>query len=230
MIPTTFKEQSKKWRPLTLGHVSNVTLIVDHFIRSILEESCPDPMVRDELWAFLQDDLNKRYKRAKEHTEFLLDVEFEGKSISYNPDFAEELNEVRLDWMRMSDASDANGKVAGDSPAEVNSESLWERFENLFKQKDSLDSTSRDIHDVLQTFYTTSRSRFVDVVCQQVVDHFLLHSKDGPLAVLSDQVVLAATPAQLEAIAGEDMGTRGRRERLAKEISDLTQALKILRG
>lgn len=234
MIPTTFKEQSKKWRELTLGHVSNVILIVDHFIRSILAESCPDPNIRDELWEFCQEDLENRYKRAKDHAQFLLDVELEGKSISYNPEFLETLNKLRIDSMRQPDEAVADGTTAGgplpppDQQGLV--QSMWEHFMNLFQQKNSLEATSRDIHDGLQTFYFTARSRFVDVVCQQVIDHFLLHSPDGPLAVLSNKVVLAATPEQLERIAGEDMATRLRRETLTRQIEDLSKALKVLRG
>lgn len=87
MLPTTFKEQSKKWAPMARAHVSNAILIVHHFIFTVLERCCPDPTVRDELWTFLLDDLRMRYQRAVDHTEFLLTVEFEGTSMTYNPTF-----------------------------------------------------------------------------------------------------------------------------------------------
>ncbi|KAL7948606.1 P-loop containing nucleoside triphosphate hydrolase protein [Trichoderma barbatum] len=62
--------------------------------------------------------------------------------------------------------------------------------------------------------------RVVDEVCRQAIDYYLLDAENGPLAVLSDDVVLNMTAEQLEVIA----------ERLTKEVESLTQALKILTG
>lgn len=210
-----------------MGHVSNAILVVHHFIHSILEESCPDPNIRANLWEFLQDDLEKRCRRAMDHAKFLLEVEFEGKSITYNPIFDETLNITKLDWKR--DAN-KNAGVKDSTDQLLDVQSVWHLVENMLRQKSSLEARCRDIHDVLFTFYKIARSRFVDVLCQQVIDHFLLHASDGPLAVLSDQVVLAASPDQLETIAGEDMATRGKRETLTREIDRLGEALKILKA
>ncbi|KAM5345272.1 hypothetical protein ACJ41O_011134 [Fusarium nematophilum] len=231
MLPTTFKEQSKKWPPIARAHVSNAILVVHHFIRTVLNSCCPEPSVRDELWAFLLDDLQQRYKRAVEHTEFLLNVEFEGKSITYNPSFNSALSRNKGAHDKAVD-NIMNGVNAfyTHSRISIPESSLRHIIEDKLKPADDLTTTRRDIHDVLRTFYDISRSRFVDVVCQQVIDHFLLHAPESPLAVLSDEVVLHMTPEQLEAIAGEDMLSRDRREKLVRDIDNLKKALRILRG
>lgn len=72
--------------------------------------------------------------------------------------------------------------------------------------------------------------RFVDVLCQQVVDHFLLNSKSGPLHVFSTELVFDLDAGALEMIAGEDQITKQERERLAGEIESLQAAMKVLRG
>ena len=234
MLPTTFKEQSKKWRPLAQAHVSNAILIVHHFIRTVLEKCCPDEDIRTELWAFLLDDLQKRYRRAVDHVEFLLKVEFEGKSITYDPNFNECLNKLKF-----SEAEGLGQEVgnritdlvsSGQGVVKILAQEARDLVERRMGKKDSLISTRQAIHDVLLTFYQNARGRFVDVVCQQVIDHFLLHAPDGPLSVFSQDVVIHMTADQLDTIAGEDTLSKDRREKLTNDISKMKQGLKVLRG
>ncbi|RTE68288.1 hypothetical protein BHE90_017335 [Fusarium euwallaceae] len=229
MLPTNFKEQSKKWSPMARAHVSNAILIVHHFIRSVLDASCPDDTIRDELWNFIVDDLQERYRRAVDHTEFLLEVEFEGKSITYSPAFNKKLHGTKF-----AHVEELGKKVELTVKSYPNiqhaSQVARKIVENGFGGTDDLASTCRNIHDVLHTFYDFARTRFVDVICQQVIDHFLLYSRNGPLTVLSEELILHMTPENLETIAGEEMCSRDRREKLTLDIANLREALKILRG
>ncbi|UKZ82587.1 hypothetical protein TrVFT333_010379 [Trichoderma virens FT-333] len=217
MLPCTFKEQGKKWPYIAYAHVSNAVLIVHHFIRQTLEECCPDVAVREELWNFLlygyegNDGLVKRYERAMNHVDFLLSVEFENRTMTYDPRFEEKFSQLKLNDQQLS-PNEGNGTESEKQP------------------KSSLEETRMTIHNALHAYYGLARNRFVDVVCQQAIDYHLLYAKDGPLTVLSDNVVLDMTAQQLEIIAGEDLAVKEKRERLTKEIESLTQALKILRG
>lgn len=215
------------------AHVSNAILIVHHFIRTVLEKCCPDGDIREELWVFLLDDLQKRYRRAVDHVEFLLKVEFEGKSITYDPTFNERLNKLKFAEVEglgkevsdmIIDIADEDGSW---TPVATKARRLVEK---RLGKEDSLISTRQAIHDVLQTFYENARGRFVDVVCQQVIDHFLLHAPDGPLSVFSQDVVIHMTADQLDTIAGEDTLSKDRREKLTNDISKMKQGLKVLRG
>ncbi|CEI68579.1 hypothetical protein FVEN_g5276 [Fusarium venenatum] len=234
MIPVTFKEQSKKWRPMTQAHVSNAILIVHHFIRTVLDSCCPDPLIRGPLWEFLFEDLQKRYRRAIDHVEFLLEVEFEGKSITYDPNFNQSLSDLKLAHIKGlgKDVEEIMDSYQFEKPATIKSIAASTRklMEKKFNGETALSTTRRDIHNVLHTFYDNARGRFVDVVCQQVIDHFLLHASIGPLAVFSERVALHMTPEQLEVIAGEDMLSRDQREKLTRDIANLKEALKVLRG
>lgn len=230
MLPTTFKEQSKKWSPMARAHVSNAILIVHHFIHTILEKSCTDPTVRAELWAFLLEDLQKRYQRAVDHAEFLLDVEFQGTAMTYNPAFWEMRdNNKHARHQKLTDEAEAEEKDGGSSPWDA-LEKIQRLLQIALGAGDPVKATRQDIHDVLFSYYDIARSRFVDVLCQQVIHHFLLHAPGSPLNVLSDRVVLKMTPDQLDAIAGEDMVSREGRKKLTTDIENLTQALKILRS
>ncbi|KAF4973657.1 hypothetical protein FSARC_135 [Fusarium sarcochroum] len=232
MLPKNFKEQSKKWSGMARGHITNAILIVHHFISNVLDHCCQDPAIREELWNFLVDDLQMRYKRAVDHTEFLLKVEFEGRSITYSPFFNKSLADNRSQGENLAKVAETSVKGGywshKNSPTELATyvRSAIERR----PKPTTLATICQDIHDVLLTYYDIARSRFVDVVCQQVIDHFLLDADDGPLTVLSDQVVFHMTPEQLEAIAGEDMLSKDRREKLTRDVSNLKEALKVLRG
>ncbi|RSL77183.1 hypothetical protein CEP51_009304 [Fusarium floridanum] len=229
MLPTNFKEQSKKWSPMARAHVSNAILIVHHFIRSVLDACCLDDTIRDELWNFIVDDLQERYRRAVDHTEFLLEVEFEGKSITYSPAFNKKLHGTK--FVHIEELGKKIESAIEDHPNwQYAGQKARKMVEECFGESDDLASTCRNIHDVLHTFYDFARTRFVDVICQQVIDHFLLYSRNGPLTVLSEELILHMTPENLEAIAGEEMCSRDRREKLTLDITNLKEALKILRG
>jgi hypothetical protein len=89
----------------------------------------------------------------------------------------------------------------------------------------------------LLSYYKVSRKRFVDAICQQVLDyHLLFGEEDGdrqqksPLKVFDADLVMNLDDQKLESIAGEDPWTKQQRELLAAEIKNLTEATKILRG
>ncbi|KAG7410479.1 hypothetical protein LZL87_002883 [Fusarium oxysporum] len=232
MLPKNFKEQSKKWSGMARAHIANAILIVHHFISNVLDSCCPDPAIREELWNFLVDDLQTRYKRAVNHTEFLLKVEFEGRSITYNPSFGNNLAENRSKGEDLGELVEKTTQTALQLCYETNIE-VAKHVRDVVEGRPkptNLATICQDIHDVLLTYYDIARSRFVDVVCRQVIDFFLLDDTDGPLTVLSDQVVFHMTPEQLEAIAGEDMLSRDRREKLTRDVANLKEALKVLRG
>lgn len=238
MLPCTFKEQGSKWRSITLAHASNAILIVHHFIQRVLESSCPDDVVRDGLWNYLlyghdgHDGLLKRYERAMDHAEFLLSVEFEVKTLTYDPRFEAQMDKLKEGEFAKSAKSAKTAKTAKtDAGYELfGEESSTEPKPSPRKSKSSLEETRESIHNALKSYYDIALSRFVDVVCQQVIDRYLLHAKDGPLEVLSDKVTLGMSADQLNSIAAEDQAVKEKRDTLNKEIEALTNALRILRN
>jgi hypothetical protein len=227
MLPCTFKEQGSKWRSITLAHTSNAILVVHHFIRQVLESCCSDDSVCNALWNFLlhghdgHDGLLKRYARAMDHAKFLLSVEFAVTTITYDPRFETQLNKLK------------KGKpIPPKIPNTAAGAQLALALVNAPPKnpKSSLEEIGETIHNALKSYYDIALSRFVDVVCQQVIDHYLLHAEDGPLEVLSDMVALRMSAEQLHQIAAEDQAVKEKRDRLSKEIEALSLALQILRS
>ncbi len=77
------------------------------------------------------------------------------------------------------------------------------------------------MHDVLYSYCKVSQKRFVDVVCQQAVNYYLLAAEHSPLKIFNMQMVLRLNEDQLDTIAGEDLHIRQRREKLTRDIAIL---------
>jgi uncharacterized iron-regulated protein len=89
-------------------------------------------------------------------------------------------------------------------------------------------SQSHEIHDVLKSYYEVARSRFVDALCQQAVDRFLVSGEDSPLHVVSERWVGRMTATDLECIAREAEPDKNRKKDLEREIELLKKARSIL--
>ena len=85
----------------------------------------------------------------------------------------------------------------------------------------------RELHDTLQSYYTVARKRFVDAICMHAVDFHLVTGPFAPIKLFSPRFVSGLTETQLDRIAGEDISTRKKRERLRREIDNLTNGKKI---
>lgn len=88
--------------------------------------------------------------------------------------------------------------------------------------------TVQDIHDVLKSYYEVARKRFVDTVIMQGADYHLITGSASPLRVFSPKLVSEMTPQQLEFIAGEEVGSKRKRQALSEEISALRSGKKLL--
>lgn len=229
MIPTTFRLQATKWEAAALAHVSNAVLVVHHFIHELVGEACPDEAVRAELWSFLLDDLTGRYRRAMEHARFLLRVELDGKAVTCNPEFDRALREARGKRLA-EDVEDLAVSIPGELRGVRGG--LYIHLDDLDRDDTGggSDAVCAKIHDVMKSYYDVARSRFIDNICVQAVDHFLLSGEASPLRVFDHNRVLSMTADQLEMIAGEDSATRNNRKMLKERIGLLDKALKILRG
>ncbi|KAK2058861.1 dynamin family protein [Colletotrichum caudatum] len=224
LLPTAFKEQSKKWESITLAHVSNVILVVHHFIFGMIQEACGDETVLDALWSSIVEDLVKRYQMAMQQARLLIHVEREGRSITYNPAFDRAL----------AQATTKRSAIKYKSCQIVQSESNEEcvKYSDLTREPTSnegINETCNTIHDVLHCYYDIASARFSDTVCTQVIDYFLLGAENSPLNVLSSNRILKMTAEQLEMVAGEDAVSKATREMLKNDIKLLEQGRKVLR-
>lgn len=232
-----------------MQHVSQAILIVHHFVTKLIHDTCPDDQVREGLWESLLDELCAAYKQAMGHAKFLLDIEREGNPMTYNDSFVKKvghiwcsllpfqlltLGVVKLQKARMGRLGESLRKSVIVPKEQDESESLSmvsvQQLLAFSAKKANGQQVCEDIHDILKSYYEISRKRFVDTICQQVIDHYLLHGKGSPVHIFGPELILSMDDVRLEMIAGEDSMTRGQREKLTTEMQNLDAALKVLRG
>lgn len=86
----------------------------------------------------------------------------------------------------------------------------------------------REIHDTLQAYYKVARKRFVDYICLQAAGYFLLNGPETPFTILTSDFISNLSREEVQDIAGEEVATRQKRERLQKEIEDLEKGKSYL--
>ncbi|PKS11166.1 hypothetical protein jhhlp_002927 [Lomentospora prolificans] len=225
ILTSVFEEQSRKWEPLVLSHVSKVIVVVHGYITQLLEGLCPETNIRDKLWGtLLVERLCDSYQRAMAHARFLLDIERGGMPTTFNHYFNALLQKKRSDRVHEY-VEKYSTTIHYDNKKYV----LLNDIKQHAVHKSNADQICEDILDCLVSYYKVARKRFVDIVCQQVVSHFLLYGKEGPLRVLDTHLIMNLNTESLEAIAGEDAETKRQRQSLARDIERLEEALKVLR-
>ena len=86
------------------------------------------------------------------------------------------------------------------------------------------------VKDILKSYYKVARKRFVDVVCMQAADHFLVTVSESPLRLFTPSFVHRLSLDSLNLIAEEDVVSKRTRNVLIHEIKCLKGEKKLLKG
>lgn len=207
--------------------------MVHHFIAEVIKEICPDPKVLEQLWDnFLLEELHKSYKRAMDQAKWLLEIEREGNPLTMNHYFNDNLQKVQNE--RLITGMKKLWNSASPESEDTEEKGVFLTWSQLSSwkpvNKANSDHVREYMHDVLKSYYKVSRKRFVDVVCQQAVNHFLLRGPSSPLKIFTTDMVLGLNADQLDMIAAEDAPVRELRNKLGRDIDNFEEALKVLKG
>ncbi|KAF7918397.1 uncharacterized protein EAE97_011852 [Botrytis byssoidea] len=223
LLPSLFLEQSQNWEYFAHEHLKNVIRTIHRFNHEALRYCCKDDTLSKKLWAMLSQLLLPRYKRALDHVKFLIEVEQQGNLLTMNHYFADNLRKAREDRIKKQ-LVNLQSWTTNDSQKQP----LLRLEDTISTFMSNEGQTTQDLHDILEAYYKVSRKRFVDAICLQAVDHFLISSKQGPLWLFSPQLIGNMTDSELRKIAGESDQTIVRRARLTEEIANLNAGQKIL--
>jgi hypothetical protein len=83
------------------------------------------------------------------------------------------------------------------------------------------DHTIQDLHNMLKSNYKFAQTRFVDAVCLQAVDHFLVGGKASPPWIFSPNFIAKMSDDELQQIAGDEDETIKRRNRIKTKLCSL---------
>lgn len=84
------------------------------------------------------------------------------------------------------------------------------------------------IHDILESYYAVASKRFVDNICMQATDYYLVTGPSTPLKLFSPSFITVMTPERLESLVGEDAIVSRKRTQLKREIEELQLGTNIL--
>ncbi len=223
LMPSLFAEQSRAWGFHAQNHVTKVIHKIHHFNYKVLQYCCNDDALCARLWDKLLQPLLPSYEKALQQASFLVEVERHGNMMTMNHYFAENVRKAREARLKL----------------QLEALNSWqtedEHREPLLRLKDILgvvvsndDHTIQDLHDTLKSYYKVARKRFVDAVCLQAVDHFLVSGKTSPLWIFSPHFIGKMSDAELHQIAGDEDETIRRRNLLETELGSLKAGEKIL--
>lgn len=225
LLSLTFRAQTSKWRGIVMTHVETMIVVAHRFIKTVLLETIADERIREELWGLvLLEKLQAAYAQAKIHAQFLLDIEVHGRPRTYDHYFSDNVLKSKAERLTKTFIGKADNRGEG----YIGLSELT--ISQMVAEKSNADQTKEDVHDILESYYKVSRKRFVDAICQQAIDHFLLDGSGSPLKVLNPELISKMTDTQLDMIAGEDSNTKRERERLGSEIQGLEAAMRVVKG
>lgn len=84
--------------------------------------------------------------------------------------------------------------------------------------KSNVRQTIEDIHDILRSYYKAALKRFIDNVCMQAADDYLITGPETPTKLLCSLFVSSLSVADLEDTAGEESHVQHLRVKFTKEI------------
>ena len=224
LMPSLFAEQSRAWGFHARSHVMKVINKIHHFNHEVLRYCCNDDRLCERLWEKLIQPLLPSYEKALQQASFLAEIERHGNLMTMNHYFAENVRKAREARLKLQ-FEDLTSWQTGD-----------QKKEPLLRLKDILgvvmsndDHTIQDLHDTLKSYYKVARKRFVDAVCLQAVDHFLVSGKTSPLWIFSPHFIGSMSDDELHQIAGDGDETIKRRHMLENELTGLKAGEKILK-
>jgi hypothetical protein len=225
LLPSLFVEQSRAWQYHASFHVKNVIRAIHEYNHKALVYCCKDVELSERLWSRLSQLLLPSYTKALEQVHFLIEVEQHGNLLTMNHYFADNLRKAREDRIKRKLFS-----LQSWATDDAQREPLLRLKDTIAAFVSNEEQTTQDLHDTLEAYYKVARKRFVDAVCLQAVDYFLVSNKEGPLWLFSPHFVGGLSNSDLGDIAGEGDEAAERRVRLEEEISSLRAGEIILTG
>ncbi|KAK6519931.1 hypothetical protein TWF506_000225 [Arthrobotrys conoides] len=201
-----FREQSNNWKTVAGEHVRGVVDIVSKFNAEVFNRVVSDDTVRKKLQTSLSKTTGAAITQAYRELDQLIEDERSGILQTVNASFGQNQKA-----MRQKRALCELEKQRGQNGM-VNLNIVAQMF-NLSNE----DTTVRDVHDILKSYYDISLRRFTDNVVLQVVERHLL-GKNGPVRLLRSEYVSGLEDLELRNIACEDYQAAAKRRELEARL------------
>lgn len=239
VLPVLFHKQIRKWRSISKTHFRNTVEISVRILLTLLETTCPDPLVRDKLEASI--------RQASDHAE-AIGLQQLGKRLddlttrhlqTNNSAFEAKVHEARqLRFQAALQRYRAARPVSGlERPFGMSNYEFETRLiidtrntASLFEELHMSNSRNleNEIHDILKAYYEIARDDFVEYVNQFIVEPYLNDPK-GPVLFFSPLYVGELSKSEIESLATESASLTRERAELEATLTRLRRAEAIAR-
>jgi hypothetical protein len=242
ILSSVLMKQSAKWSSLAEGYICDIISMVHTFTTKALNISCGDQRLGQNILSFLMDDLMEKYRQALSMAEFLLRIERDGTPMTQNHYLNSNLQKwsvstayyqlcvANIHFSRHERISSEVKESSFSLKHDESSRGECVRVSDLTRihHMSNLQQTVQDIHDILKSYYKVARKRFIDNMCMQAADYYLVTGPAAPMKLFSPSWVYNLSREQLDQIAGEEAVVRRKRRQLQKQVKELETGRKIL--
>ncbi|KAJ5350323.1 hypothetical protein N7541_008050 [Penicillium brevicompactum] len=218
VIENMFRQQSSPWEALGKIYLGAIADLVCAFNTQVLKSIVPDDEVRENLRAFLSPREQENKHQALDCLQRILNDERGGVLQTVNHYYADTLSSIRRERvLARLEGLGFNDGVPFDTEKVLKSVHLSNDDQAVY-----------DIHDMLKAYYKVAIKRFTDNIVMQVTERHIL-GDDGPVKVLSPDLIGSLTELQLAELAGESFMTASRRNDLTAKAERFRKALDVAR-
>ncbi|KAF9729995.1 interferon-induced GTP-binding protein Mx1 [Paraphaeosphaeria minitans] len=217
VLENMFRQQSSPLKSFANDYIERINAAVHEFNETTHASLIPDENLREKLKAKLCSKQNSTFREANEQVIKILYGERGGTLQTVNHYFADTLNAIREERML------PRLKAAGldDDAFRLN---ITEVVKTVHLSNEN--QAVNDIHDLLKAYYKLAIKLFAENVVLQVTER-CLQDNDGPVKILSPEMVRNLQDDDLTDIASENFATSSIRNELTIRFEQLQKALEI---
>ncbi|KAF1946345.1 dynamin-1 [Clathrospora elynae] len=228
VIGEVFRQQSHNWREHAVHHLQRVfgaiTNYVEDALRSLMDpQTCGMLMLKQ-----VRPELDRRWRSVEAKLEELLVPYTEQDPITYDPNFIRELDAIRA--ARNAEKSSTQFGTAAGNQMHLgfgHSDPSWNAHRSTqHLLTESIDDyTNSEILDLMQTYYKTAISVFINNMAILAIENCLIKNL---AAIFSPTLTADMDDEKLRAIASESEDIRNERVSLRQKLSVLETGKQVL--
>ncbi|TFA99395.1 Interferon-induced GTP-binding protein Mx1 [Trichoderma ghanense] len=223
IVTDLFREQSKLWESIVKRHVTQVWIAAHVFVKDLVSH-VSDMETNDAITtAVVKPKMEAVLASLQQKTANLLQLYRNDHPVTYNSDFSEALQKIRL--KRHSDRLDGILRAffpnASLESTEVYLETTYVNFQSMRRQlvqivePDLYRWSAAEALDSAEAYYEIAFKRFIDEISIQVIETGLVAEIRE---ILSPLAVAKMSDEEMEAIVGEKESIRVQRKKLEAKL------------
>jgi hypothetical protein len=211
-----FRQQSGPWQDIATTYIDEISTAVRKFNDAVFEGRISDDDLRHKLTTKLSRGHKMTHESASEQLLTILNDERGGILQTVNHYFADTLSAIREE--RVVARLKAQGFEDDDLV------DIARMVEGVHLSNE--DQAVNDIHDTLKAYYKVALKRFTDNVVLQITERLLL-GPDGPVKILSPEMIGDLQDGELSDLAGESFSTSSTRNEVMSKFARFQKAVDV---